>query len=119
MSTLEKVNAGKSAKDVFEFAVHETDGLTKEISDHFWKRLGQMINEKLPGATTTPPPETIDDRRSREIGAMTFEYGMHKGVRIDSVPMDYLEWIAGTWKDEWGDKIRQYLESPRIKIERG
>lgn len=118
MSTLEKVSAGKSAKEVFEFACHETAGLTKEISDHFWKGLGQMVNEKLPGATTAPQPDTIDDKISREIGKMLVTVGKHKGKKIDEIPMDYLEWIVDNWKDEWGDKIRQYLESPRIKSER-
>lgn len=114
----EKVTAGKSASEVFEFACHETTSLTKEISDHFWKRLGQMINEKLPKATTAPPQETIDDHRSRIIGKIIMTVGIHKGKRIDDVPVDYLEWVADNWDDPRGDQVRQYLESPRIKSER-
>lgn len=114
----EKVKAGKMAKDVFDFACREADDCA-DAWPHFWERLGQLVNTKLPNATTAPASDRITNAESREIGQLRIDRGnTHRGKKIDDAPLDYLEWAADNWSDSLGQKIRLYLESPRIKYER-
>lgn len=124
MSIQENVMIGRSAKDVFAFALNESQGLTTEGTKRFWTRLGQLVNEQLRNATEAPAPNTITDDESRKIGKLTMPRGKHgptdsePGKTIDQTPMDYLEWVADNWTCEFGEQIRRYLDSPRIKSER-
>ena len=121
MTIEDNVEAGDAAKAVFGQAVDEAAGLGEEKSKHFWKRLARLIADiqKPPRA---PATKHINDEESRKIGKMSFTKGKHgpNGDRktIDEVPMNYLEWVADTWTDSFGDQVRNYLESPRIISER-
>jgi len=118
MSIQENVMIGKSAKDVFAFALNESHGLTDEGTKRYWTRLGQLVNEQLRNATEAPAPDTITDDESRRIGKLVMIRGKHEGETIDQTPMDYLEWVADNWTCTFGEQIRRYLDSPRIKSER-
>lgn len=123
MSIEQNVIAGKSAKDVFSFAMNESEGLATEARKHFWTRLGQMINEQLRNATEAPKPDTISDDESRRIGKLLLPRGKYGPNSVDprpvdQTPMDYLEWVADNWDDSFGEAVRKYLDSPRIKSER-
>ncbi len=118
MSVEEKVDAGKSAKDVFSFALHEAEGLSKEISKHFWTRLGTMINSKLKDATEAPEPKAITDDQARNLGKLVIPKGKHKGKTLNDIPIDYLEWVADNWTCQIGEAVRKYIESPGVRAER-
>ena len=119
MTAIEKVNAGKSARDVFGFACCEDEDYDGDVRKHFWERLGQLINSRLPGSTKAPAPEQADDEQSRKIGQTVLNYGKaHPKKKIDDIPLDYLEWAADNWSNDIGQMIRLYLDSPRIKAER-
>ena len=83
---------------------------TDDFRRGFWREV-----KSFQRVVETNKSETaLSDERSREFGKRMVEFGKFRGQRYDDVPLDYLEWLA-----DQGVVLRRYLESRRIKIERG
>ena len=99
----DRVEGRKWAEDVLA-AMGDT---TPAYRLGFWRRMKRELH-----------PQEIDskamtDREARTFGRSIVEFGKHRGLRVDDVPLEYWEWLA----DE-NSKVQRYLRSKRITRER-
>lgn len=85
-----------------------------------------IIDQQLLAAlgVTTPvsePPtgvEPMTDADAKRFGLTPMQFGKkYIGQTVDSVPLDYLVWMADESRKTWRT-LHAYLNSPRIKRER-
>ena len=80
------------------------------------RRVTALLAPLLPKPNDTTPERPMTDVESREFGTEQIPFGKFRGTPYDSVPLEYLEWLA----DEslvMAQNLRRYLKSRRIKGE--
>lgn len=82
--------------------------------------------ETCPGRSEAPrsPPPKPERREPTgyDLGKSTMPFGKHKGMRMEEVPLDYLDWLLGQeWftskQDGFHLKVAAYLKEPAIAAE--
>ena len=81
----------------------------------FWERLRELADQHLPRPAAAVRPELVQmtNVQAKAFGASVLSFGKHQGRRVDEVPLDYLEWLAGQ-ENEFQKNLRRYLLSERI-----
>ena len=105
----QNVRAGKEAEAVFQIVNHPQP-------NHFYHRLIELCQEKLPKVTETPVPEKyppFNDLQARDFENSIIPYGKHKGTVVASVPLDYFERLVDD--NDFMISCRRYLKSRRYK----
>jgi hypothetical protein len=107
-----RVHARDRARACMSLVLDESRDVGVEI-DVFWDE----IRKHLPLATQKEQkrPVSMTDAESSRFGNEIMEFGKYKGTRIDDVPMDWLEWYSD---QGFQTRLRDYLASDRVKIER-
>lgn len=96
------------------------DDEAKIYGDRFWKELASIINAHVPFPAVrrnTEKAGPMCDKESRLFGQQTLmPFGEFAGMKIDDVPLGRLEWYAD---QTFMEGLRRYLQSDRVKQERG
>jgi hypothetical protein len=110
-----RIGAREHAKELIEFidsevAMEQTAELRFVILDLLAERFGTITRE------------VVTEERMTDAGSMAFErqqiaFGMHSGMPIADVPMDYLLWLE--CEPDFRRDLRRYLRSDRIQREQG
>ena len=72
--------------------------------------------ERLTTASITDSLPPMSDEQAKAYGKTQIQFGKYSGQEIDSVPLDYMIWLADQSRDTWR-LLHSYLNSPRIKAE--
>lgn len=106
-----------SGREWAEEILDELEGLgigpshSEAFREGFWREIRRRVKAE---AKKERARKVMSDERSRAFGRRTVDFGRHRGERYDDVPLDYLEWLA-----DQGAELQAYLESRRLKTERG
>jgi len=83
----------------------------------FWVEMAKIVNAHVPDPykpRKQPSVRPMTLQEARNFGSSIVPFGKHNNVPVDSVPMDWLEWLAD---QTFVDDLRRYLESERVKSE--
>jgi hypothetical protein len=113
------IHIRKAAETAYELALtlmHENCSQKLKEQDRFWAELHKLLEKHLEKEKSKSISKFIpmSDSASTEFGNQIMPYGEYKGMRIDEVPKDRLQWYAD---QTFTDDLRMYLESDRIKNE--
>jgi len=120
----DRVKARAEADEVADLAQSVADGLTGSSGVYeYWKRLvtrvavaGATGPNKLTPAELDPRRDVMTDSQARAFGNVLFSFGLHKGKRVDEVPLDYLVWLVEQ-KDPFKEQLARYVKSRRVQSE--
>ena len=118
MTLVENIATRKLASEVFELAGDQAAGLPGPQKVRFWKHLIRLASQFVELSGTEPSDtkrEIMSDRESRIFGDARIQFGMHRGTRVDEIPLEYLEWLDD--QPDFRCELRRYLNSERLKRE--
>ena len=106
-----RIDARHAAETIAELA----DEQAMKYGKVFWERLHKICCAHVPCLLAAYQRATaMNQQESREFGQEVIPFGKHQGIRVDEIPLDYLEWYADL---DFVDKARRYLRSRRIREE--
>jgi len=109
-----RIDARKRASVVADLVSDEAIVISEPAREAFWIELWRLL-----GAQTRPPAgfrgEPMTDKQAKVFGAVLMPFGLHKGKRVDEVPLEYLERL--TDPSSFLKEVRRYLASRRIRNE--
>lgn len=102
----QNVKAGKEAEAVLSL-------VSLPQPDHFYRRLIELCQEKLPKVIDPYPPMTEQEGIKFENGRVPPGFGKHGGVLISRVPLSYIEALAD--ENSFVKKCKRYVKCDRYK----
>lgn len=115
----QNIEAGKLAKDMFEFIISESKTL-KDIDQRkrFFDKMNRLMLKALSDGQKSEVVCTkpMSDQESKSFGNEIMKFGSYEGTRIDNVPLDYLAWLHDASK-LFVHQVGRYLISQRIIVE--
>ena len=106
-----RISARKSAETVAALADEEA----KIYGKVFWEKLHKICCAYVPCKKEEVPTEgPMSPDQAKRFGREVMPFGMHKGDKVDEVPLDMLSWYAD---QRFTDDLRRYLKSERIQKE--
>ncbi len=115
----QNVQAGKLAKDMFDFIINEADAF-KDVDQR--KRFLDKVNRLMLKALSDGQKSEVvctkpmSDQESKSFGNEIMKFGSYEGTRIDNIPLDYLAWLHDASK-LFVHQVGRYLISQRIIVE--
>jgi hypothetical protein len=114
-----RTQARAAAAAVAELANGEVLSLPPEVREIFWEELRQRAFPNYPAASATPavraPAEPFTDAQAKAWGSSRIQFGIHRGKRIDEIPISYLEKLVDP--NDFTRHLRRYLASHRVALE--
>ena len=118
----EEVGQRIAARLAAEQVASLADDEAKEHGILFWQNLHKIVCAHVPcekelKKATKQQKLKMTDGESRRFGKQCIPWkGEYQGKQVDQVPMERLEWYAD---QHFTDELRRYLNSDRIRTERG
>ena len=103
-----------AAEQIAELADEEAE----QHGKRFWIEMAKIVSVHIPmpdkRKSKPKPVRPMTQQEARDFGSETVPFGKFNNVAVDSVPMDWLRWLAD---QTFVDDLRRYLESERVKSE--
>jgi hypothetical protein len=88
------------------------DGHGADFAEAFIEKMAELLPKRRTDAPAKEPLPPI-----ARLGAVTLNFGQHKGLPLDEIPLDYLDWLCRTYEDLVKD-LKAYLTHPELKSRR-
>ena len=109
-------NVAKRAEELLELIIEEGDGVGEVGRRILANRIVPVLARWLPSDKKAKPHEIepFSDKEAKQFGAELMVFGKHVGERIDTVDLQYLQWLADASRDTWRG-LHRYLNNPAIQ----
>lgn len=111
-----RVAARQSAQQVVDLIAGEIKDFTDDQVESFWAIIQAIAPPQEPTPAAEPEIVPMNDEESFGFGQRTMQFGKHQGERIDSVPIEYVVWLAES-ADTFKTDLKRYLMSRRVQAE--
>ncbi len=108
-----KVQAKVDARQAAEAGLALLQEALEGDSNHFWKIVRDFAETKVALSTKISDLALTDIEASR-FGAEEMPFGKYQGIPINSVPLQYLDWLVGE-ADDFRAKMRRYLLNDGVR----
>lgn len=118
MGVGENIRARKDADEVIELINDMAAGFFQDARVWFIELIRDDLVERYPLPKQDGPAfEPMNDEEAILFGKMFMPWGKHRGMPIDNVPMEYLDWILRQDDGVFITKLNRYMASRRIQSE--
>ncbi len=113
-----RIKARESGKVICELIIDEQKRFV-DVSDgvglsQFWETIRSVLPPKPEPPAKPQAAKPFSAEESKRFGRTPIPYGEFRGLTVDQVPLDRLEWYAD---QRFADNLRRYLASRRIQDE--
>ena len=108
MNLPHNVAVGKAVRELIELA-------DADFTHEHWLRLRDELIQRYP-LSAAGVPKSMTDEESRAYGQTLMPLGQYKGKPIDTVPLQYLDWLCRE-QESFYSELRRYLKSRRVRTE--
>jgi uncharacterized protein (DUF3820 family) len=119
VSEEENMLARQAAEANHDLLREEALRFAGEARRRYWEKLAKLTAGELPAKS--PPAEAndapMDNMAARRFGATVMQFGKHVGKTIDSIPLEYLQWLDQQPETDFRKQLRRYMRSERIQAE--
>lgn len=106
----QRCEASKSAQAALELIQESVEG----DEQYFWTIIRNAALEKAPlEASGSFQVKPMNDKEATKFEHEVMPYGEFKGKLVREVPLNRLDWLAGT-DDKFKEDLRRYLRNERI-----
>lgn len=88
-----------------------TEAITGD-AEHFWRIVRDHAVQQLPRTPKDAGPMT--DGETVAFGRKMMPYGKYMGVRVNEVPVGYLDWLVGE-SDDLKTQLKRYLLNDAVR----
>lgn len=104
-----RCEARKAAEAVLELLTELVAG----NSEHYWKIIREFAQKQVP-STVGVEVSPMSDKEARLFGETLMPYGKYSRVAVESVPVQYLDWLVGE-KDDFKDQLKRYVQNDVVR----
>jgi uncharacterized protein (DUF3820 family) len=86
----------------------------------YWRLIAEHAAEEAGLSLRSPTNNRITpmtDDEARTFGGELMPFGQHRGVKVDHVPIDYLQWLVDERDKGFQKRLQRYLLSSRVQCE--
>lgn len=102
----ERIDGRQWAEEVLQ----DMYGSSEAFRLGFLRQIKRLIRDTI--SIDEIDKSAMSDDEARQYGRSVMEFGLHKGSRVDDVPLEYLTWLVSA-----NAKMARYLRSRRIAAE--
>jgi len=109
------MNVAKRAEEIIELIVEEAADAGDVGRRIFANRIIKALSGWVPAEKVQPHEiEPFSDEEAKRYGAELMAFGKHVGERIDTVDLQYLQWLADASRDTWRG-LHRFLNNSKIR----
>lgn len=116
-----RVEARTMADECHQLAIEESIRFPDDVALAFWQRMLANVLERLPRNThpirivERGPLAAMTDEEAKAFGSEVVPFGKWASWRVDSCPMDWLDWLDA--QPDFRRQVNRYLRSERVQRE--
>lgn len=101
--------AGRKAAEEVKGLLSWPDNYGADYADAFCETMRKLLPRRRADVETLTPVTRL--------GSTQLEFGMHRGLKFDEAPLEYLQWLCGAQED-FLKVLRLYLKHPDLERHR-
>ena len=110
-----RIKARERAKVICELIIDEQKQFVDVVGlSQFWETIRGILPAKPEPPAKPQAVKPFSAEESKRFGSTPIPYGEFRGLPVDQVPLERLEWYAD---QRFTDNLRRYLASRRIQDE--